>query len=230
MNIELLTSTKDFQIKIGSHRHVVNTTRTVANIDGSETELPQSDISGEPQIIQDLCNALWPLDTSSEKIKFCESDCCMNVNGKMIDADTDVSGESAHVQAFHSVLYSSDFDYAEICRLDKASKEEPKQITTTKTVTKEVESIEIINGKAVKKIETVTEEVEEPVYDEIPLVDEDGNPIMSEPVENGEEDEEGNSIMDEPQPLMHRIPRMDDSMVISAADKDRLQTLKDKLK
>lgn len=76
-----------------------------------------------------------------------------------------------------------------------------EQATETQERTRAV--IEVVDGQAVRK--TVTETVQVPLFDELPLVDEAGDPVM-EQVQVGE-DEEGAAVFEGRQ-VIHRAPRM----------------------
>ena len=104
-------------------------------------------------------------------------------------------------------------------------KELPKQKVIVKEVEKEVSRTEIveIDGKYVQKTftETITKQVEEPQWEEVPLYDEDGEQLMrlvSEAIEAKEAvlDEDGNEIEEAVdaqdavyEGIVHRIPIME---------------------
>lgn len=75
----------------------------------------------------------------------------------------------------------------------------------TELVTKDREVIEVTDGRAVRKMVTV--EVEQPVFDEVPLYDEAGSPITAE-VQVGIDEKTGEPVYDH-RPAVHHIPVME---------------------
>jgi len=148
------------------------------------------------------------IDTGEHSaIAFNSNDATINVDGRTLTPDSDISGENAEVQAFFNIIYShDDCCVAECYRLCKECEAGDVPVTETEEYTEEV--IEILDGKAVKTIVTKTREV--PVYDEYPLVDENDNPIL---------DDEGN-------PVVHRVQRV---IALPQEKKDRLCLLEDKI-
>ena len=70
------------------------------------------------------------------------------------------------------------------------------------TLTREKVTIDIVDGKAVRTV--TTEEYESPVYDEYPLFDDVGNPVMEDVVTG--QDEDGNDIVEQQQ-VIHKVQR-----------------------
>ena len=112
-----------------------------------------------------------------------------------------------------------------ICRVAWDYKPAPKQKVIVKEEDEEVSRTEIveIDGKYVQKTftETITKQVEEPQWEEVPLYGEDGEQLMrlvSESIESKEAvlDEDGNEIEEAVdaqdavyEGIVHRIPIMD---------------------
>tara|TARA_R110000822_G_scaffold43512_3_gene117370 strand:+ start:1542 stop:2198 length:657 start_codon:yes stop_codon:yes gene_type:complete len=212
MKIQFITDSKNIQYQ--AHRKAVilrpaRVEKILFNPDVTEQNEPADDISAEPQIIQDLCNALWPLDyvTENKKVSFDINDALVKVDGRVLNPDSDVTGENAEVQAFFNAIYShDDCCIAECYRLRKECEAGDVPVTETEEYTEE--AIEIVDGKAVKTIVTKTREV--PVCDEYPLFDENDNPIL---------DEEGN-------PVVYSVQRV---VKLSQEKKDHLCLLQDKI-
>lgn len=72
-----------------------------------------------------------------------------------------------------------------------------RQKTNTVLIDKEVLSFEVVDGKAIRKVSVESVEVQEPVFEEYPVVDESGKPVY---VKSG-----GVTV-----PMMHRVPVMED--------------------
>jgi len=177
--------------------------------ENNEIDILESDVSGKPQIVQDVFNAMktLPREGLHRKILFSTTDAEINVDGRTLTPDSDISGENAEVQAFFNAIYShDDCCIAECYRLCKECEAGDVPVTETEEYTEE--NIEIVDGKAVKTIVTKTREV--PVYDEYPLVDENDDPIL---------DDEGN-------PVVHRVQRV---IALTQEKKDRLCLLEDKI-
>lgn len=86
--------------------------------------------------------------------------------------------------------------------------------STQKTATSQVEEkvIEVIDGVPTQK--TVTKDVTSPVYEAVPVVDEDGNPVVNvTPATEEELDEEGNvvkeAIPEQVVPVTYQVPVME---------------------
>jgi hypothetical protein len=105
-------------------------------------------------------------------------------------------------------------DYEALIWTEVVTETETVQEPATETQERTREVIEVVDGQAVRK--TVTETVQVPLFDELPLVDENGNPVMQQ-VQFGMTDpmldEDGNEV--EPaqpiyvsQQVFHREPRM----------------------
>ena len=204
MKIEYI-STGDIQLEINNHREVLHPSRN----DGEGNPIAESNVSGKPQIVQDIFNAMktLPREGLHRKILFSTTDAEINVDGRTLTPDSDISGENAEVQAFFNAIYShDDCCIAECYRLCKECEAGDVPVTETEEYTEE--NIEIVDGKAVKTIVTKTREV--PVYDEYPLVDENDDPIL---------DDEGN-------PVVHRVQRV---IALTQEKKDRLCLLEDKI-
>lgn len=96
-----------------------------------------------------------------------------------------------------------------------------RTVTTERQVTEPVQQeqtrteIALENGRYVQKTITQTVIVEQPVFDEFPLYDENGAPVMQlvRPEVLEETDEDGNIIVEAQLPLyepaMHKVPRME---------------------
>lgn len=106
----------------------------------------------------------------------------------------------------------------EVEEIPEITEEVTEEVQATVTKTREVQRIELIDGVPTQITEI--EEYEEPIFDEIEVVDTDGNPVM-EWVDSGEtetviigQDEEGNDITEE-QPILverqltHAVPVME---------------------
>jgi hypothetical protein len=76
-----------------------------------------------------------------------------------------------------------------------------EQATEAQDVTRDV--IEVVDGRAVRK--SITEAIQAPLFDEFPLVDEHGNPVLNR-VQVGE-DADGTAVFED-RPAIHRIPRL----------------------
>ena len=109
-------------------------------------------------------------------------------------------------------------DVYEIEEIPEVTEEVTEEVQVTVTKTRETTSIEVIDGVPTQV--TKTEEYDEPVFEDITVVDVDGNPV-TQMVESGEfnsvvigQDEEGNDITEE-QPIMveqavtHSMPVME---------------------
>lgn len=212
MKIQLITDSKNIQCQ--AHRKAVilrpaRVEKILFNPDVTEQNEPADDISAEPQIIQDLCNALWPLDyaTENKKVSFDTNDALVKVDGRVLNPDSDVTGESLEVQTFFNAIYShDDCCITECYKLRKECEAGDVPVTETEEYTEE--AIEIVDGKAVKTIVTKTREVL--VYDEYPLVNENDDPILD----------------DEGKPVVHRVQRV---IAFPQEKKDRLCLLEDKI-
>ncbi|MDE4176349.1 peptidase G2 autoproteolytic cleavage domain-containing protein [Phaeobacter sp. PT47_59] len=88
-----------------------------------------------------------------------------------------------------------------------------EQATEERARTREV--IEVVNGKAIKK--TVTETVQVPLFDEFPMVDEAGNPVMVTRVEKMADGSENHIEVQ----AIHREPRMVDVVKETTKEEER---------
>ncbi|MDE4175809.1 peptidase G2 autoproteolytic cleavage domain-containing protein [Phaeobacter sp. PT47_59] len=88
-----------------------------------------------------------------------------------------------------------------------------EQATEEQVITHEV--IEVVDGVAVKK--TVTETVQVPLFDEFPLVDETGNPVMITRVEKMADGSENHIEVQ----AVHREPRMVDVVKETTKEEER---------
>lgn len=116
---------------------------------------------------------------------------------------------------------------------------QPVQVTVDSETTEEV--IEVVNGKAVAK--KITKTVKTPLYDEYPVVDENGNPVMipevteEQIVEPAVLSADGKEIVTPAvtktvvvtpaRQKMHQVPRMDTSRLITPEQEAERKALQD---
>lgn len=124
-----------------------------------------------------------------------------------VKADKDYSGTLPEVKSFCDAVFAHKAGiYAEVYRLMQL-KDEP-DVQATKTVEVEEEVVEILNGKSVHTTKTVKKE--QPLFDELPCVDVNGDLIC---------DEHGDPI------APHKVPRRVTGYKVSDADNARLAEL-----
>jgi hypothetical protein len=129
-----------------------------------------------------------------------------NIIGEMDDEQID-----NFLTALDAIWFSKK-DIEVVVTPAKAARTERRQVTDT--VQEEKVSFEVVDGKAVRKVETV--ETEKPVFELLPVVDEDGKPVMVEvsPATPAVLDRDGRVVKEAkeavPQQASYRVPVMED--------------------
>jgi len=94
-------------------------------------------------------------------------------------------------------------DYEVVEWTETVTETTTEQVQATEEVERKRDVIEVVDGVAVKS--TVTETVSKPIFDEYPLVNENGTPV-TEQVQIGE-DENGSPVFEDRQ-IIHSVPHM----------------------
>lgn len=96
----------DTQLEIYKHREVLHPSRQ----DGEGNNIPESDVSGKPQIVQAVFNAMKAIPKAEEHrmISYDSVTGIIKVDGLALTPDSDVSGFNQEVQTFFNTIYSSE--------------------------------------------------------------------------------------------------------------------------
>lgn len=133
--------------------------------------------------------------------------------------DTDLTKLPPDAQGFANAIYSHrDGIYKEIVKL-KSLEDEP-DYQETKTVEVIEDQVEIIDGKAIVK--KVPKQKEEPIFDDLPCVDENGDGIC-------DVCKTTHKKFPITEPMTVKVPRMIEGKKVSKKDKKRLKELLGKI-
>lgn len=180
---------------------------TLSGAAGSELLTAHGDVNPNVTESQDLGSASKEWDNLFVQNAVTVSDKrTKNIIGEMDDAQID-----KFLTALDAIWFTKK-DIEVVVTPAEPARTESRQVT--EKVKQEKASIEVVDGIAIRKVETV--EVEQPVFDYLPVVDEFGKPVMVEVSPATEEVlyEEGSVVQEAKaavyEQATHKVPRMEE--------------------